>query len=900
MSFSFRKAVLLFLITFSVLSAQEKVKLSLELTGNKLPFGLTGFIPKDYPKVSLALSGGGSRGISHLGVLKSLEENNIQFNCIFGTSMGSIIGGMYSAGYNITQIDSIVTNANWDSFFSIKEINRNELFVDQKITEEKAIFAVRLNGFTPVLPSSINTGQRVGNFLNLITLFAPLQVENNFSELVYDFKAISTDFNKGTMVILDKGSLSQALRASSGVSLLLPPVKKDSMSLVDGGLVCNIPVIPARKNGADIVIASNTSSPLLPEEELNLPWKIADQMVSIPMKLLNEQQLNEADIVIEPSIGYLKNTDFSKIPFLIEEGYVSANQNIDLIKAKIKEAYIKKSTSPERYFSNLVLDGNPTQYEKDIYSALKSKEEVNSRELLFELSEIYRRGGIESANIEIIPSGNENILKVEVKENPRVNKIEILGVSFIAAGSAESIFAKLINKPYNSKELLKSLFASLSLYRNAGYPCAAIKKTDFNPITGHLTVDFDEVKISELEITGNVKTQADIIKREFVFENGNIKFDAIQNALMNLRATNVFDEVEVSPHIEKGVNRLKVDVKEKLSTVLRFGLRMDNEYFTQLSLDLRDENFAGLGAELGFIFSGGLRNRSFMIEHKANRVFDSYLTYKLKAFYDMTNISVYSEDTTTATNRFLRKKTGEYTQASYGMSIGLGSQVGKFGNLLIETKYHNDQISDNGDYKGSTYKIGILSFRLGLSIDSQNKYPFPTDGFLIKTYYETAQSVLGGDIGYTKLYFDYTNIYSLNRLSTFTARFVIGAADNTLPLSQNFSFGGANSFYGLREYEFRGRQIFLASLEYRFMLPFNLFFDTYIKARYDLGSIWSEKEQIRFKDLRHGVGAALAFDTPVGPAEFSVGESFYFKNTLANNTIVLGNLYFYFSIGYNF
>ena len=84
------------------------------------------------------------------------------------------------------------------------------------------------------------------------------------------------------------------------------------------------------------------------------------------------------------------------------------------------------------------------------------------------------------------------------------------------------------------------------------------------------------------------------------------------------------------------------------------------------------------------------------------------------------------------------------------------------------------------------------------------------------------------------------------------------------------------------------------------MLPFSLFFDTYAKIRYDLGSIWSEKEQIRFKDLKHGIGASLALDTPIGPAEFSVGQSFYFKNTLANNTIVTGTPYFYFSIGYNF
>ena len=623
-------------------------------------------------------------------------------------------------------------------------------------------------------------------------------------------------------------------------------------------------------------------------------------MVSIPMKILNEQQLKEADVVIEPNIGLIKNTDFSQIPFLIEEGYKAALQNINFIRAKIKEAYIKKTKTAEKFFSRLVISENANTYEKEVFGHIRSADMVSSRELLYGLSEICRKGNLESARIEVISDGNRNILKVIAKENPVVNDIELTGITLLDIKKIDYVFSDLRRNPYNSKKTVNKIIETIALYRVAGYPFASVKKVIFDSNAGKLSVAFDEVKINQLEISGNLKTEADIITREFEFENGNIKFDAIQDGLLNLRATNLFDDVEVYPHTENGVNKLKVDVKEKLSRVLRFGLRIDNEYQTQISVDLRDENFLGAGAEFGFIFSGGTRARSFLLEHKSNRVFDSYLTYKLKAFYDVMDINVYSEDTTVAYNRFSRDKSGEYSQSSYGISIGFGSQVGKFGTILLETKYQNDRIKNLADYMGPTYKIGILSLRLGFSIDSQNKYPFPTEGFLIKAYYETAQSVLGSDIGYTKLFFDYKNSYSLSKSSTFTARFVIGAADNTLPLSQNFSLGGQNSFFGMREHEFRGRQILLASLEYRYLLPFNLFFDTYVKARYDLGSIWSQKEQIRFKDLRHGVGASLAFDTPIGPAEFAAGESFYFKNNLTNSTMVLGDPYFYFSIGFTF
>ncbi|MHB9039252.1 MAG: BamA/TamA family outer membrane protein, partial [Melioribacteraceae bacterium] len=310
------------------------------------------------------------------------------------------------------------------------------------------------------------------------------------------------------------------------------------------------------------------------------------------------------------------------------------------------------------------------------------------------------------------------------------------------------------------------------------------------------------------------------------------------------------------------------------------------------------ENFNGTATEIGATISGGTRNRSYSIEQKANRVFDSYLTYKVRAFYEFNDINVYKNDSLRSPNHFSRSKTGEYRQSYVGGSFGIGSQVEKFGNFLIEARYQRDEIKNKLDYTGPTYIKDISSLRFSLFIDSQNEYPYPTVGFLVKSFYETAQTALGGDIGYTKFYFDYKNIISYRSINTLSVRAVIGLGDGTVPLSEQYSLGGQNSFFGLRDNEFRGRQVFFTSLEYRYKLPIKIFFDTYIKARYDLGSIWQEREQIRLKDLRHGVGATLSFNTPVGPADFSVGKSFYFINKLSNNAIVWGPAYFYFTIGY--
>ena len=228
----------------------------------------------------------------------------------------------------------------------------------------------------------------------------------------------------------------------------------------------------------------------------------------------------------------------------------------------------------------------------------------------------------------------------------------------------------------------------------------------------------------------------------------------------------------------------------------------------------------------------------------------------------------------------------------------MGTQVQKFGNLIFEGKYQVDQVKNLSNAIVKPYKTKIVTLSASSTIDTQDKYPYPTKGIYFKGIYETANKILGGDLGYTKFDFQYKNYYTINGIGTFMPKVELGFADKTLPLSEQFSLGGQNSFFGMRDYEYRGRQIFLASLQYRYELPIKIFFDTYLKFRYDLGSTWQEQEEIRFKDLRHGLGATLSFDTPIGPAEFSVGRSFLFVKDLPGNPLSFGDVYFYFSIGY--
>ena len=871
------KQILLLILLSGILSAfpQTQYEITIQHVSKKLPFGLTKEVPKSKPIVALALSGGGARGLSQIGILKALEEAGIKVDIIVGTSMGSIIGGLYSAGYSVHDLDSIAVNTNWDDLLaSERETNRRELFIDQKVTEDRAIFSLRLKGLTPVLPTSINNGQKLSNYLNLLTLQAPIHVKKSFDELKTKFRAVCTDLVTGNPVVISKGSLSQAMRASSSVSFFLSPVKVDSLILVDGGLVANIPVKIAKDLGADYIIAVNTTSELHPEKDLDYPWVVADQIISIPMKLLNQDQLKDANIVLSPDLDEETATNFTNIEDIIEKGYKTAVPVVHRIKSQIDSLLINNYHETNTYFQN-IFPREDDSLSEDFVKTLNYKDSVSASDIHYKLCSLFRAGDYENLKAKLNEKNRYSTVEISGKLNPVVKFVNINNVTLFSSARIDSIFSSLINKPYNADNIVQKIIDLISLYRDNGYSLADVSNVKFNKEEGILGVDFDEGIISNIKIEGNKTTSQSVIKREFPLEPGEyFIYQKVKQGLINLRSTNLFNDILLTVNSEN--NEVTLAVNEKISSLVRVGFRLDNENKAQLSLDFRDENLFGSGTELGLLLFGGTRNRAYVLEHKSNRIFNTYFTYNINAFYRFNDAFEYMDDSTTDVHRFSRSAVGEYRQIYYGASLSLGTQVERFGNLIFTGKYKYDEVKNKTGTYVSPYKLKIVSLDVGTTIDTQDKYPYPGKGFYLKADYEVAQKVLGGDVGYTNFNFQYKSFFTLNGVHTFSPRVIMGFADKTLPLTEEYSIGGQDSFFGMRADEFRGRQIFLSSLEYRFKLPLVIFFDTYFKMRYDLGSTWDVQEEIKFKELRHGVGLTLSFDTPVGPADFSVGRSFLF------------------------
>lgn len=265
------------------------------------------------PKVGLVLSGGGARGGAHLGVLKVLEELRVPVDLIVGTSAGAVVGAAYASGMPLRQIEAEAAGLHTSSLF--RDLARADLPVQQKADERDNYIGpevgIGTHGLT--LPKGVVAGVSLEALIRRLT---SRQRDQQFDALPIPFRAIATDLVSTEMVVLDKGSLATAVRASMAIPAVVSPVERDGRLLVDGGVSRNMPVDVARAMGAEIIIAVNIGSPLLPRDELTSLLRVSEQMVralTVQNTTVSLGQLGPRDILISPSLGNFATADFDRL-----------------------------------------------------------------------------------------------------------------------------------------------------------------------------------------------------------------------------------------------------------------------------------------------------------------------------------------------------------------------------------------------------------------------------------------------------------------------------------------------------------------------------------------------------------------------------------------------------------
>ncbi len=890
------------------ITTSDTVKLDLRLKSN-LDSSNFNIFPKSYSRktIALVLSGGGARGLSQLGVIKQLEKNNIKFDMIVGTSIGSLIGGLYSSGYSSNEIENIFKNFDWESALSLtNKYQRTLLFLEQKKIQDRSLLTIPLDGIKPVLfPSSISNGQFLSEKINSLILNSRYHVKNNFSELKKPFLAVATNLDNGKLVVLERGNLSESIKASLTFPLLYAPINIDNRNLVDGGLSANIPTDVAKKNGADFTIVVNSTSPLKSTKELEDPLNTADQILSITMTQLNNLQLKDANIIITPDLNIYSSTNYNNLNYLISKGEEKAAEQIRIIKEKIDSLELSGSN----YFNNFVT--NPAV---SVSSNLENPHILDTLRLLsdknFEkytsieknLKMIYNTGFYKNVYAVISRNGYSAEITYNLDANPVLRNLVVNNSIPILDSALKAFEYNSVNKVVNNILYFNFYDDLLGLLRKHSYSLVDITRFYFNYFTNTLEIDLSKGKIDGIELSGNKTTNDNVVLREIKIDNNTpLNSDKIDESIKNVMSTNLFKQVSFDFDFKEKIYQplLKVKLIEKNTKALRFSMKDDNERNLQLLLDLRDENIWGTAVESGLLAAGGLRNRIYQFEIKTNQFFKLPLTFNYNIYYTFRDINRYSEVINDTNNRFDVTKIGEYRNIKYGTSFLLGTQLERIGTIYGQAFIENQQIKNKSGIENVSADFQFIKLKFGGIFDTEDKIPFPSDGTLINFFYETANNILERNTSYSKFFISYDQYFPLAKVQTLRPRFIFGFADRTTPLTEQFSLGGEKSFFGMVEDELRGRQVLETSLEYRYLFPYKLFFDTYFSIRYDLGNIWQVTEDIRFRDLRHGLGVTASFDTPVGEASFSVGRSFIIKRGLREDSFIFGPYDFYFSIGYD-
>jgi len=382
--------------------------------------------PAPRPKIGLVLSGGGARGLAHIGVLRVLEELKVPVDIIVGTSMGAVIGGAYASGRSVDEIEALVKQSHWDAILTDRPA-RERLSIRRREDDERLPSRIEF-GFTPQRGAMLPAGAvSNGQFEATLTALLPaVRAEEPLRKLPIPFRAVATDLLSGAMLDQADTPLFQALRASMAVPGVFAPLRINGRPLVDGGLVRNLPVDLARELGADIVIAVNVGTPLLEDREITSAVQVANQMLQILTEQNVQRSLRELqpqDIVIDPDLAGMGFMDFARADEAMATGRraaLAAGERLAALAAPEAQAALqaRRLTPPEAALTALPLA------ELKISGTQRINAESLKAELALQPGDAVGRTELNRAVSQLEGSGDLDRVEMEINDREGRRSVE--------------------------------------------------------------------------------------------------------------------------------------------------------------------------------------------------------------------------------------------------------------------------------------------------------------------------------------------------------------------------------------------------------------------------------------------------------------------------------------------
>jgi NTE family protein len=405
------------------------------------------------PKIGLVLGGGGARGAAHIGVLKVLEQLRVPIDVVAGTSMGSIVGGLYASGLSADEIEGVLNSIDWDDAFKDRTPREDRPFIrkrDDDLYLVQRDLGVGDDGKVK-FPAGLVEGQKIDLILKKATLH--VDAIDDFDDLPTPFRAIATDVVTGKAAVLGHGDLARAIRASMSVPAIFAPVEIEGKLLVDGGIASNVPVSVARSMGADIVIVIDVGSPALKREELTTVIDIANQLTWMLTARNTEAELatlKPNDVFMRPELGDFSAANFAQARTVIPIGEKAAGEKrARLAKLGVSEQAFQRHLAARESRAGgtpivefVRLDNQSKLSDEVIEARLHTRVGVplDTAALDRDIGDIYGLGNFESVRYEIVKENGRTGVLVKAKEKSWGPNFLQFGLQLSQTDSGDSTF----------------------------------------------------------------------------------------------------------------------------------------------------------------------------------------------------------------------------------------------------------------------------------------------------------------------------------------------------------------------------------------------------------------------------------------------------------------------------
>jgi NTE family protein len=431
-------------------------------------FGQTGAVLNPRPKVAVVLSGGGAKGFAHIGVLKVLEEEGIPIDIIVGTSIGGLVGGIYSLGYSAQELENICKAQNWQTLL-FDDFPRFYLSKADRVLQQKYLFTLQVSDYKKIsLPQGVIKGQNVLNLLCGLSGNVPNDMD--FSKLPISFACVAANLETGKEVIIKKGSLPTAMFASMAVPGIFQYPERDSLLLIDGGVVNNFPVDVAKKMGADIIIGVDISEEFYNRDKIKTIPDVFTQLIGFLDQQKDSANSLLCDLVIKPDVRDFSMTTFNNtaVDSLILRGESEGRKMREKIR-KLKHdnnlqprVISKMYVSPEKWLiTNFSLQG---KFKIDAGFLLRSIDLslpgfYSYDDILGIINQLYGYGIFDKIYFNLYDNGNGKTLNLNITEK----NVTTQYVGFkVNTTDAAALMLNLTNKNYGKRFGQISLSTELS------------------------------------------------------------------------------------------------------------------------------------------------------------------------------------------------------------------------------------------------------------------------------------------------------------------------------------------------------------------------------------------------------------------------------------------------------